>query len=147
MRCSSTKLPGVPVAYSYLKLRVEAAEIVQDCFRKIWKKHQQLHEGAPLKSYLFTTAPHAILSQLRRSQHQQRSAPHSRLESGRGQQRSRVFMDGSPLQDRDRNCLLPHSANPSRAKCFGRPAPPFFGSVRAQARGLPAALPEAAGCS
>ena len=43
---------------------------MQDCFRKIWEKRQQLHEGAPLKGYLFTTAHHAILSQLRRSQHQ-----------------------------------------------------------------------------
>ena len=49
---------------------------MQDCFRKIWEKRQQLHEGAPLKGYLFTTAHHAILSQLRRSQHQQRFQTH-----------------------------------------------------------------------
>ena len=51
------------------KSRVEAGEIVQDCFRKIWEKRQQLQKGTPLKGYLFTTAHHAILSQLRRSQH------------------------------------------------------------------------------
>ena len=50
------------------KSRVEAEEIVQDCLRKIWEKRQQLHEGAPLKGYLFTTAHHAILNLLPRSQ-------------------------------------------------------------------------------
>lgn len=64
-------------AYSYLKSRVEAEEIVQDCFLKIWEKRQQLHDDAPLKGYLFTTAHHAILNQLRRSQHQQRFQTHA----------------------------------------------------------------------
>lgn len=64
-------------AYSYLKSRVEAEEIVQDCFLKIWEKRQQLREDAPLKGYLFTTAHHAILNQLRRSQHHLRFQAHA----------------------------------------------------------------------
>ena len=57
-------------AYGYLKSRVEAEEIVQECFLKIWEKRAQLHDDVPLKGYLFTTAHHAILNQLRRGQHQ-----------------------------------------------------------------------------
>ncbi len=56
-------------AYSYLKSKVEAEEIVQECFLKIWEKRQQLREDIPLKGYLFTTAHHAVLNQLRRSRH------------------------------------------------------------------------------
>jgi len=63
-------------AYSYLKSRVEAEEIVQDCFLKIWEKRQQLRDDISLKGYLFTTAHHGILNQLRRSQHQQRFQTH-----------------------------------------------------------------------
>jgi RNA polymerase sigma-70 factor (family 1) len=63
-------------AYSYLKSRVEAEEIVQDCFLKIWEKRQHLREDAPLKGYLFTTAHHAILNHLRRSQHHLRFQTH-----------------------------------------------------------------------
>jgi RNA polymerase sigma-70 factor (family 1) len=57
-------------SYSYLKSKVEAEEIVQDCFLKIWEKRYDLHEDAPLKGYLFTIAHHAILNQLRRNKHQ-----------------------------------------------------------------------------
>ena len=56
-------------AYSYLKSRPAAEEIVQECFIKIWEKRSQLHEDVPLKGYLFTTAHHAILNELRRDQH------------------------------------------------------------------------------
>lgn len=63
-------------AYSYLKSRVEAEEIVQDCFLKIWEKRQQLRDDVPLKGYLFTTAHHAVLNQLRRSQHHLRFQTH-----------------------------------------------------------------------
>ncbi|WP_052732639.1 RNA polymerase sigma-70 factor [Hymenobacter terrenus] len=63
-------------AFSYLKSRVEAEEIVQDCFLKIWEKRQQLRDDTPLKGYLFTTAHHAILNQLRRGQHQLRFQSH-----------------------------------------------------------------------
>ena len=64
-------------AYSYLKSRPEAEEIVQDCFLKIWEKREQLHDDVPLKGYLFTIAHHAILNQLRRQQHQMRFQVHS----------------------------------------------------------------------
>lgn len=63
-------------AYGYLKSRADAEEIVQDCFLKIWEKRQQLREDVPLKGYLFTTAHHAILNQLRRSQHHLRFQTH-----------------------------------------------------------------------
>jgi RNA polymerase sigma-70 factor (family 1) len=56
-------------AYSYLKSRPAAEEIVQECFIKIWEKREQLREDVPLKGYLFTTAHHAVLNELRRDQH------------------------------------------------------------------------------
>jgi len=56
-------------AYSYLKSRPAAEEIVQECFIKIWEKRAQLREDMPLKGYLFTTAHHAVLNELRRDQH------------------------------------------------------------------------------
>lgn len=56
-------------AYSYLKARPEAEEIVQECFLKIWEKRAQIHDDVPLKGYLFTVAHHAVLNQLRRRQH------------------------------------------------------------------------------
>ena len=59
-------------AYSYLKSRPAAEEIVQECFIKIWEKREQLREDIPLKGYLFTTAHHAVLNELRRDQHHQR---------------------------------------------------------------------------
>jgi RNA polymerase sigma-70 factor (family 1) len=64
-------------AYSYLKSRPEAEEIVQDCFLKIWEKRRQLHDDVPLKGYLFTTAYNAILNQIRRNQHHLRYQAHS----------------------------------------------------------------------
>ncbi|RYY20198.1 MAG: RNA polymerase sigma-70 factor [Cytophagaceae bacterium] len=56
-------------AYSYLKSRPAAEEIVQECFIKIWEKRTQLRDDVPLKGYLFTTAHHAVLNELRRDQH------------------------------------------------------------------------------
>ena len=67
-------------AYSYLKARPEAEEIVQDCFLKIWEKREQIHGDVPLKSYLFTVAHHAVLNQLRRQQHHLRFQAHNAVQ-------------------------------------------------------------------
>jgi len=56
-------------AFSYLKSRPAAEEIVQECFIKIWEKRASLRDDVPLKGYLFTTAHHAVLNELRRDQH------------------------------------------------------------------------------
>ena len=56
-------------AYSHLKSRPAAEEIVQECFIKIWERRAQLRDDVPLKGYLFTTAHHAVLNELRRDQH------------------------------------------------------------------------------
>lgn len=64
-------------AYGYLKARTDAEEIVQECFLKIWEKREQLRPDVPLKAYLFTTAHHAILNQLRRQQQRQRFQTYS----------------------------------------------------------------------
>lgn len=56
-------------AYGYLKSRPAAEEIVQECFIKMWEKRAQLRDDVPLKGYLFTTAHHAVLNELRRDQH------------------------------------------------------------------------------
>jgi RNA polymerase sigma-70 factor (family 1) len=63
-------------AYSYLKSRPAAEEIVQECFIKIWEKREQLRDDIPLKGYLFTTAHHAVLNELRRDQHHLRLHGH-----------------------------------------------------------------------
>lgn len=64
-------------AYGYLKARSDAEEIVQECFLKIWEKREQLRPDVPLKAYLFTTAHHGILNQLRRQQQRQRFLSYS----------------------------------------------------------------------
>ncbi|UOQ77505.1 RNA polymerase sigma-70 factor [Hymenobacter sp. 5516J-16] len=56
-------------AYSYLKARPAAEEIVQDCFLKIWERRHELRDDVPLKGYLFTVAHHAILNQLRQNRY------------------------------------------------------------------------------
>lgn len=54
-------------AYADLHSRAEAQEIVQECFLKYWEKRDEV-SPAPLaiKKYLYTSAYHAILNQLRR---------------------------------------------------------------------------------
>ncbi|MBX0289266.1 RNA polymerase sigma-70 factor [Hymenobacter sp. HSC-4F20] len=56
-------------AYSYLKARPAAEEIVQECFLKIWERRHELRDDVPLKGYLFTVAHHAILNQLRHNRY------------------------------------------------------------------------------
>lgn len=63
-------------SYSYLKSRVEAEEIVQECFLKVWEKRLLLREDVPLKGYLFTIAHHAVLNLLRHSRHRARFQTH-----------------------------------------------------------------------
>jgi RNA polymerase sigma-70 factor (ECF subfamily) len=41
-------------ALGYLKSKVEAEEVVQEVFTKIWEKRAELKEGLSFKSYLFT---------------------------------------------------------------------------------------------
>ncbi len=47
-------------ARSYLKSEVEAEEIVQEVFLKLWEKRRQLDTGKSFHSYLFTIAFNAI---------------------------------------------------------------------------------------
>lgn len=63
--------PGVyRLAYNHLHSRAEAQEIVQDCFLKFWeKRHEVSSEAAAIKGYLYTSAYHAILNQVRRQHH------------------------------------------------------------------------------
>ncbi len=58
-------------AYTYLRDRAEAEEIVQDCFLKIWEKRADLRVDVSLKGYLFTIAHNAILNQLRQQRRHQ----------------------------------------------------------------------------
>lgn len=54
------------LAYNHLRSRVEAQEIVQDCFLKFWeKRHEAGRDDAAAKGYLYTSAYHAILNQVR----------------------------------------------------------------------------------
>ncbi|WP_022822064.1 RNA polymerase sigma-70 factor [Hymenobacter norwichensis] len=59
--------PGIyRFAYNHLRSCTEAQEIVQDCFLKFWeKRHAVSPDAASLKGYLYTSAYHAILNQVR----------------------------------------------------------------------------------
>jgi RNA polymerase sigma-70 factor (family 1) len=55
------------MANAQLRSHVEAQEIMQECFLKFWeKRHEVDHSPASVKSYLYTTAYHAVLNQVRR---------------------------------------------------------------------------------
>jgi RNA polymerase sigma-70 factor (ECF subfamily) len=53
------------LAFRHLRSRVEAQEIVQDCFLKFWEKRHEIGPAASAKGYLYTSAYHAILNQVR----------------------------------------------------------------------------------
>ena len=55
--------------HGYLKSRVEAEEIVQDCFVKLWERRHQFDEKIVFKTYLYTSAYRAILKNLRRQRY------------------------------------------------------------------------------
>jgi RNA polymerase sigma-70 factor (family 1) len=55
------------LAYAQLHARVEAQDIVQECFLKFWEKRQEVSaDPKAIKGYLYTSAYHAILNQLQR---------------------------------------------------------------------------------
>ena len=55
------------LAYAQLRLRVDAQEIVQECFLKLWEKRHEVNpDPTSTKGYLYTSAYHAILNQVRR---------------------------------------------------------------------------------
>ncbi|MBC8085432.1 MAG: RNA polymerase sigma-70 factor [Hymenobacter sp.] len=56
-------------AQSHLKSHADAEEVVQECFLKLWQKRHDLPVDTLLKSYLYTSAYHAVLNQLRRQQY------------------------------------------------------------------------------
>ncbi|MBO0357106.1 RNA polymerase sigma-70 factor [Hymenobacter sp. BT186] len=60
--------PGIyRLAYTHLHSRAEAQEIVQECFLKFWEKRREVSsDAAAIKGYLYTSAYHAILNQVRR---------------------------------------------------------------------------------
>jgi RNA polymerase sigma-70 factor (family 1) len=56
------------LAYSQLHSHVGAQEIVQECFMKFWEKRQAVGADPSAKrGYLYTSAQHAVLNQLRRT--------------------------------------------------------------------------------
>ncbi len=56
------------LAYSQLHSHAGAQEIVQECFLKFWEKRQAVGtDPSARKGYLYTSAQHAILNQLRRA--------------------------------------------------------------------------------
>ncbi|RYY12479.1 MAG: RNA polymerase sigma-70 factor [Cytophagaceae bacterium] len=55
------------LAYAQLHSRAEAQEVVQECFLKYWEKRQAVSpEPDAIKGYLYTSAYHTILNQVRR---------------------------------------------------------------------------------
>ena len=55
-------------AFSSLRNREEAEDVVQESFARVWEKRKAV-DFAKAKSYLFTTAHHAMVDEVRRKQH------------------------------------------------------------------------------
>ena len=56
-------------AYGYLQSYDDTEEVVQECFMKVWEQRHTFDEGIIFKTYLFSTAHHLILNQLRRQRY------------------------------------------------------------------------------
>lgn len=56
-------------AYGYLKSHADAADAVQECFLKLWERRHFFDEGVIFKAYLYKSAYHAVLKQLRRQRY------------------------------------------------------------------------------
>ena len=55
-------------AFSSLRNREQAEDVVQESFARVWEKRQTV-DFAKAKSYLFTTAHHAMVDEVRHRQH------------------------------------------------------------------------------
>ena len=55
-------------AFSSLRNREEAQDVVQESFARVWEKVKTV-DFAKAKSYLFTTAHHAMIDEVRQRQH------------------------------------------------------------------------------
>ena len=55
-------------AFSSLRNREQAEDVVQECFARVWEKRKSV-DFAKAKSYLFTTAHHTIVDEVRHQQH------------------------------------------------------------------------------
>jgi len=55
-------------AFSSLRNREEAEDVVQESFARVWEKRSTV-DFAKAKSYLFTTAHHATIDEVRHRQH------------------------------------------------------------------------------
>jgi RNA polymerase sigma-70 factor (ECF subfamily) len=58
-------------ALGYLKDPMEAEEIVQEVFLKVWKMREELEPGKSFDSFVFTIAKNAILNTIRKSKNEQ----------------------------------------------------------------------------
>ena len=55
-------------AFSSLRNREQAEDVVQESFARVWEKRKSV-DFAKAKSYLFTTAHHAMVDEVRHKQH------------------------------------------------------------------------------
>ena len=55
-------------AFSSLRNREQAEDVVQESFARVWEKRKTV-DFAKAKSYLFTTAHHAMIDEVRHRQH------------------------------------------------------------------------------
>jgi len=67
----------------YLKSAVNAEEIVQEVFMKIWDNRLELSEQKSLESYLFTIARNGILNTIRKSKSEQAYLSYAKINPGK----------------------------------------------------------------
>ena len=56
-------------AHGHLKSHADAEDTVQECFLKLWERRHFFDEGIIFKAYLYKSAYHAVLKQLRRQRY------------------------------------------------------------------------------
>jgi len=80
-------------AFSFLRDRSEAEEIVQEVFLKIWDKRQHLSPSGSFESFLFTISKNTILNNIRETKYHRVFLEYKRFNP-----------DPDPVLDHELNC-------------------------------------------
>jgi RNA polymerase sigma-70 factor, ECF subfamily len=61
-------------AFSYLKNKEAAEDVVEDSFIKLWNKREEIENASAIKSYLYSTTRNACIDQIRKAAVEQKHA-------------------------------------------------------------------------